>query len=294
MEKLTHAAIAAAERWEDDALLPALHRATQVSQMGARAWHLVGLAHRNLGDLAPSMDALGMAARIAPHDALIVHALARSTLEAGGDAVDLFQRAHALAPLDAPIMKGLAASLIARGEASIAIAFLDRKLAEHPLWIDGHASLAHLRISLGDRANFTASFDRALALRPKDGPLWLEYCLLLLRAEQFEEVGRVTARARANVGDSRLLDLVDAAAASEAGQSREAERRFAALGPITEAGWKVHHLRFLLRANRPEIAAVIAQDEIARGQGKTYGRSCRWRGASLATRRRNGWRVIRA
>lgn len=281
LQTLTRASIAAAERWEDDALLPALHRATRAAPTQARAWHLLGLAHRNLDELAPSVEALATAAEIAPHDEKIVHALARSTLEAGGDAVELFERAHTLAPLDAPIMKGLAAAWVARGEASVAVAFLDRVLSEHPLWTDGHGVVARLRWSLGDRANFTESFDRALTLRPKDGPLWLEYCLLLLRAEQFEQAERVTARARVNVGDSRLLNLVDAAAASEAGRFREAEQRFAKLGPIAESGWDLYHIRYLLRAGRPKLAATIAQDVIAKGEGENL-----WPLLSLA------WRML--
>ena len=54
-----------------------------------RMWQVLGLVQRRLEDLAEAVPALARAAALAPDDALIVHSLARASLEAGLPAIDL-------------------------------------------------------------------------------------------------------------------------------------------------------------------------------------------------------------
>ena len=263
---VVRAAIAAAQRWDDEAALVLLRRAQAVNPGDPRLWQLAGLSHRNLDDLGAALTALEHAHHLGPADPVIAHALARATLEAGLPAIERFEAAHRLAPLQAPVLLGLAAARTDAGEGAQAVSGLAQQLRRHPAWAEGHAALARLRWSLGDRSGFAASFGEALAVDPRNGMLWRDLAFTHLRAEQFEEARRVTAAARRALGPSRTLDLIDAASLSEAGDSGAAERRFAALAPIADDGWMIFHLRHLLRLGRPEEAGAAAETAIGRAR----------------------------
>ena len=59
----------------------------------ARLWHVGGLLHRALGDLAPALACCAEAAALWPLDFGIAHLRARVALDAGLPAVDLYERA---------------------------------------------------------------------------------------------------------------------------------------------------------------------------------------------------------
>ena len=256
-------ATAAAAAWRDAEVLPLLERCARANPGDARVWQVIGLARRSLDDRAAALTALEAARAAAPSDPLIAHALARTTLEAGLPAVDLFETAHRLAPLQAPVLLGLAAARVDAGEGARAVAGLADQLRLHPGWMEGHTTLARMRWSLGD-ADPAASFTHALRADPRNGLLWRELALHHLRAEQFGDVHRVTGAARRALGTSRTLDLIDATALSESGDPAAAEARFATLGPIVDPGWTIHHLRHLLRLGRADAVAVEAEAALRR------------------------------
>lgn len=253
-DAVIRAAVQAGERWEDEAALNLIARSQALHRGDARLWQVEGLAHRSLDDLAAALRALEHARSLAPADPQIVHALARATLEAGLPAVALFEEAHRLAPLQAPVLLGLAAARLDEGQGDRAVAGLTEQLRQHPGWAEGHAAVARLRWSLGERDTYVASFAQALAANPRNGALWRDLAITHLRAEQFDAVAQVTAAARRALGPSRTLDLIDASATSERGEASRAEPAFARLLPIAEPGWIVFRLRHLLRLGRPELA----------------------------------------
>lgn len=254
VDAVIRAAGQAAAQWQDEGALPLIACSQALNPRDARLWQMAALAHRALDDLVPALAALEHARSLAPADPGIVHALARVTLEAGLPAVALFKEAHRLAPLQAPVLLGLAAARLDAGQAAEAVNGLAEQLRQHSGWADGHAAIARLRWSLGERDTYVASFTEALAATPRNGALWRDLAVTHLRAEQFDAVARVTAAARRTLGASRTLDLIDAAALSERGEPAAAEQAYAALLPIAEPGWTVFRLRHLLRLGRPEQA----------------------------------------
>lgn len=65
-----------------------------------RAWQMLGLARRELGDSGGAFQAFQRARQLAPNDAKIAHSLARTALEAGFPSKQLFTQAKALTPND--------------------------------------------------------------------------------------------------------------------------------------------------------------------------------------------------
>lgn len=243
----------------DAEALPLLKAGVENHPADARIWQLLGLAYRNLEDLEPALKALDKAAALAPADALIAHTRARAALEAGLPAIDPFERARRLAPNDGAVILGAMAALFAEGRLDDAIAALDRLLHEHPGWLEGHALAARLRWLRGEVRHFTSSFERALETAPRDIRLWSGMIETLMHAAMYDEALAAVARGRAAAGPHEALDGFEAACVAEKGETAEADRLFARLGPPTQIPMAVRHIRHLLRAGRPEQAAALAE-----------------------------------
>ena len=126
-----------------------------------------------------------------------LHGLARVTLEAGLDAVALFERAGRLDPTSGAVLLGLIAAKLAAGRGLEAEAQLDAVLERSPLWIDGHAQLAQLRAMLGKRDQAQSSIERAITAQPNEQSLWAGLFNLALGQEDFAALEAAVARARA-------------------------------------------------------------------------------------------------
>jgi tetratricopeptide (TPR) repeat protein len=224
----------------------------------ARLWQVLGLAHRQLEDLAPAVEALTRAAALAPAEPLIAHSVARVRMEAGLPALAEFDRALALAPDDPSVIVGRAAAQFAEGEALAAIAGLEAQLRRFPGWLLGHGTLARLRQVAGDAAGATESFEVALRVEPANGIIWGALVETLMQADRYEEALAAIARARAAVGASRTLDVAEAVCIAEQGNTARADALFAELGPIEHVALAVRYVRHLLRAGRPNEAATVA------------------------------------
>jgi tetratricopeptide (TPR) repeat protein len=221
-------------------------------------WQLLGLLHRNLEDQARAVEAFARAAALAPDDAMIVHGHACVRHEAGLPAARLFEQAMRLDPADRSILLRHAAAEIAEGRRAAAIAGLEAEARRNPLWVEGHKALARLRWAAGERDDFAASFERAVAAAPRAAALWHAYAETLLDDELHERALAVIARARAAAGPHRALDLAEAIARSERGELAAAGALFRRLAPLADVTSIVACLRFLLRAGDAKQAAQIA------------------------------------
>jgi hypothetical protein len=132
----------------------------------------------------------------------------------------------------------------------------------------------------GDRDGFTASFEEVLAAAPRAGHIWRGLIDLLVEAELYAQALPVIARARAQVGVSASLDALEAICTAEIGHIEEADRRFAALGPLS-FDLQLRYVRHLLRAGRPEQATALAESLMPQDEGNFL-----W--PYLAT----GWRLL--
>ncbi|MFK3890579.1 putative 2OG-Fe(II) oxygenase [Sphingomonas sp. NPDC079357] len=250
--------------WREADVIAALTAALGRSPDDAALWQLLAAAQRSAQDHAAALAAARRAATLAPDDALIAHTLARITLEAGDPAVALFDRALALAPLDAGVMLGRAAALVAAGQGDAAATFLAGVLRQHPGWYDGHATLARLRWQAGDRQDYAAGYAAALATRPRDGVLWRDHAATVARAGQTDAARRIVTQARAAVGASRTLDLIEAGSWSEDGEIAAADRLYRAHLPITDAEALPGYVRHLLRARRADAARAALEGRLTR------------------------------
>jgi len=259
------AAVAALNHGHEHAALPLLEQAVRLHSQDARLWQMLGLAHRGLDQSGAAIHALTRAAELAPTDRLIMHALARTRLEAGLPSVDAFDAALALAPTDSSILLGRAAGLFADGEAAAAVRWLESLLQAHPAWIAGHQTVARLRWMSGDQKMFAGSFEAALRHRTDDGLLWRELVQVLAKAGFHEQALATIGRARAAVGSSRTLDTLEAWLVSESGDSARADQLFARLLPLDDVPAVVRYVRHLLRADRAEQAAALAEAHVGTG-----------------------------
>lgn len=256
------AAVAALKAGLAEEVLPLAEAAARRHPDDARMWQVLGLACRRLEDSARAMTAFGRAAELAPTDALIAHSIARVTLEAGLPATELFERALRLAPNDASVRLGLAATQFAEGQFEEAIARLDEALVQNPGWLEGHATLSRLRWMCGERDNYVASLERAVATIPRSVDIWLGLISYLVDGERYEQALDAIARARAAAGDNRQFTMLDAICAAERGETERADRLFASLWPIGHVNDAVRYARHLLRANRPAEAAAYAESRL--------------------------------
>ncbi|WP_395614148.1 putative 2OG-Fe(II) oxygenase [Allosphingosinicella sp.] len=278
-EQVFRAVILASRAGLDLEALPLARAGAEASPRDARMWQVLGLVQRRLEDLAEAVPALVRAADLAPDDALIAHSLARASLEAGLPAVDLFERAHGMAPTDGTVLLGRAAAYFAEARLDDAIAGLEAQLRRYPDWIEGHATAVRLRWVRGDRENFTASLEEALAAAPASIPHWRELADAYMQAALYERVHDTLLRARAASGESPVYDALEAVATAEQGRIEEADRRFAALGPIEHVTMAARYVRHLLRAGRPAEASAFADGWAGRDPGNllTPYQSAAWR-----------------
>jgi tetratricopeptide (TPR) repeat protein len=256
------AAMAALETGGEEAALATLAAARAVHPRDARLWHVGGLLHRALGDLAPAVACCAEAAALWPLDFGIAHLRARVALDAGLPAVDLYERALRLERRDSTQL-GLIEAIEAEQGIAPAIARLDGLLRADPGWIPAHAFLARLRCTAGEPGRMTDSFERALAATPRDVFLWRELIITLLNAGRFEAVPDAISRARAAAGPHPTFDANEAVCVDNLGEHERAERLFAPLAGVDEVDLIVHRARNQFRLGRPERAAALVEPKLA-------------------------------
>ncbi len=244
---------------EEQVVLPAITQAAHAVRSDASLWQWKGLLHLGLSEHEDALAAFEIASRLAPRDAKVAHARARTSLEAGLPAVDLFRQAYALAPSNGDVLLGLAAARCAAGERDAAIAELDALLVANPGWIPGHEAVCRLRWEDGERDGFARSLEEALARAPRDSSLWHSYVILLTHAAKWQATLEAIRRARSLLGDLPFLAANEAIALSESGDIAAADARYADLAGREDMPLAAHRLRHELRAGRPDRAAKLGE-----------------------------------
>jgi tetratricopeptide (TPR) repeat protein len=250
---------AALARQDEAAAIDLVAAAARRHPGQARLWELLGLLHRGLDALEPAVEAYDRAAALAPNDAGIAHGRARMHLEAGRPAAALFDRTQALAPGDDMVRFGRVSAIFAEQGLAAALAALERALAQHPNWAEGHKRLANLRWQAGDRDGFTASFEPALAASPRHLNLWSALLAALSQAGCHQAVRDAARRGRDAAGGHLLFDAYEAVAHDGMGEIGEAGRLYAAMQPVADATVALFYLGHLFRAGRISEAAALAE-----------------------------------
>jgi Flp pilus assembly protein TadD len=234
-------------------LSPAMKRGTGNSGL----WHLHGLILRQLDRREEALRSLRKASELAPGSAKIAHALARTLFEAGLPSLEAYGRAVRLAPADTEVLAGMTSACAAEGQAAGAIDGLGQLLTRSPQWVEGHSLLARLRWAQGERDGFARSFEGAVAAQPRNLPLWREWLIALMHAEQWDEARRVIAKGRSAAGDNAIFAANEAIIAAESGDCEMAEALFQPFVDIDDATVQIRRIRNYLRWGRPADADEI-------------------------------------
>lgn len=245
------------ERYE--AVIAMIETAIEQGRADARAWQMLGLARRELLDSAGAIAALEQAAKLAPADPRIAHALARSTLEAGRPSVDLYKLALSLAPSDAMLIAGQAAALAADGRGREGEGLLRRILSANPGWYDGHAAFARLSAATALGSESTLTVREALASFPLDTTLWKVALRILLDERRYAEAIAMASEAEKTLGKNEEWLRARAIALSELGQPAQAQDLFDALPASPAAIGIVQRIRNLIRLERFDEAVRLIE-----------------------------------
>eukprot|EP01032_Pedospumella_encystans_P002807 gene2807-3300_t len=134
-----------------------------------------------------ALEALERAVAETATNPVAAFAYAQVLFETGRNAVSDFERARALHPANPHLIRTYAAALAAEGEAERAQSILMDTLNQHPQWLDGHKSLATLRVAIGRRDDFDESYHRAIAALPDSLSLRLAHVHLLSTARAWDD-----------------------------------------------------------------------------------------------------------
>src|SRR4051794_25426831 len=195
-DALDDLARAALSSGDEETAIPIIRAAAEKFD-SAVLWQWTGLLQRALDQHEDSLHSFEIATRLAPNDPGIAHGFARVALEAGLDAVGLFERARSLAPANGDVLIGLAAARHAIGDGELAAEDLAAILRQVPEWTVGHEQLAQLRSMLGDKARSTESLEEALAGSPRSEGLWTCLYGLQLKREDYRSLEQAVTRAEA-------------------------------------------------------------------------------------------------
>ena len=255
------AGMAALESGEEVAALQLVEAARQRSPSDARLWHVGGLLHRALGDLAPALVCCDRAAALAPRDFGTLHLRARVTFEAGLPATSLYEQVLRIEQRDSArlgLIEATSRSAARPWPAPGSIGCLWATPNDRGPLLSGPARAAPPRDRRAHR-----SMERALAQVPRNVVLWRELIVTLIRATRFEDALAAVGRARAAAGPHPVFDSNEGVCADELGDHLRAGRLFAPLADADEVHFIVHRARNALRLGRPEAAAAMLAPKLA-------------------------------
>lgn len=234
-------------------------------------WLQNGLSKRDLQDMEGALDALERAVALSPTNPTAAFAYAQVRFETGRDAVTAFERALALDPANPHLIRTYAAALAAEDDAARAQSILLDTLALHPQWLDGHKSLATLRVAIGARESFDESYQRAIAALPDSLSLRLAHIHLLSTARAWEAARASVEAARQAFGPSRGLEVARVSIESESGGplSRDPDL-FDALADWADPGLDVCRVRHALRLGNPEAALARAKPYLSTPHARLF------------------------
>jgi tetratricopeptide (TPR) repeat protein len=221
-------------------------------------WQTQGALLRDLGESDLAAQAFDQVLKIAPRDVGGLRGRARVETESGRPALAFYERALRQLPDDRELLLGLAVARAVEGRAREGIAALDALVQHRPDWTEGYVALARLRWQYEGAERFDEGFRTALARAPRNGPLWATWLRALSRAGRHDRVTALVGEARAVLGPSATLDMIEAQSASETGDMARADGLFAQLASA-DGGAALLRLAHLLRAGRPDQAAALAE-----------------------------------
>lgn len=251
----------ALEQGEEARAIPPVESAAE-RYRSARLWQWTALLHRSLDEHEAALAAFEKAAALASRDPKIAHGHAHTAMEAGLDAVALFENALSLAPRSGDVLIGLAAAEAAVGRGAAGVSRLREALEGSPLWIQGHEQLAQLLSTLGRGDEAAQSYEQSIARHPREPVLRTALFDLEVRRGRIDQLRTRVDQARAAGSDAAEFAIYEAIHAAEHDSVTAPEalfgpgsRRFDDILDI----WRVRHL---LRVGATEAALPILHSRL--------------------------------
>ena len=247
----------------------------------ARLWQFCGLLQRSLDRHSEAINSFAEASRLDPDDAGIAHGLARVTLEAGLDAVALFERAGgSMRPA------GRCCSASSPRSLRLAAAW-KRKRSSTPCSNDhrcGSTAMRSLRSCARCSARATRLNRRSSARSPPSRTsraYGRASSTCALGREDFAALEAAVARARGAGLPETLISPFEAIAAAELNQADRADRLFETMAPADRSSIALWHVRHLLRTGQARQAIALIDGELDGPRAEQF-----WPYASIA------WRLV--
>lgn len=223
-------------------------------------WLQIGLAKRDLQDMEGALEALERAVAETATNPVAAFAYAQVLFETGRNAVSAFERARALDPANPHLIRTYAAALAAEGEAERAQSILMDTLSQHPQWLDGHKSLATLRVAIGRRDDFDESYHRAIAALPDSLSLWLAHVHLLSTARAWDDARACVQEAIHRLGPNRGLEIARLSIESESnGPKSQDPNLFETVADVVDPGLDLCRVRHAFRCGAIDAALSRAE-----------------------------------
>ena len=251
----------AVEEGEEERAIPLIERAA-VQARSAILWQWKGLLERSIDDHQSALSSFQEAAKLAPTDVSIAHGRARTAMEAGLDARELYERALSLAPRNGQIIVGLAAARAASGEGDRGIAELTSVLERAPAWTYGHEQLAQLMSTQGRGHEATVCIEQALVRFPKAQALWETLLNIQLRRGAYGELNELVERAEAQGVSSPDFPIYRGIHAAQTDQETHPRALFGDASEYVERALRSWRLRHLLRVGAVDAALPLIDQQL--------------------------------
>ncbi len=248
----------ALENGDEEHAIPHV-RAGAERHRSALLWQWTALLQRALDEHELALESFREAARLAPADVKIAQGLAHTAMEAGLDAVPLYEQARALAPSNGAILVGLVAARAAAGDGESAAAQLRAALDQAPRWIDGHDQLAQLLATLGRADEVTTSFEAAIQQLPREPALREALLNLQVRRGAYDTLRGIVDRSRADGVDLHDFAIYQAIHAAECDDTPFPADLFGPASRGFDFALDIWRARHLLRLGAPDAAVPIIE-----------------------------------
>lgn len=240
---------------------------------------LVAKAERSRAaqDMPAACAAIDAAARARPDHPGLAFMQAQFAYEGWYPAAALFERAALLNPGNPAVVRNFALALASEGEVARAERLLEGVLARMPGWLEGHGTLATLRVTGGD-ADPWRSYGEAAAREPGNGALYQAWFQKLAAAKDWAGAEAVLALAEGQGAAGALAPLrlyLDC----ESGTAPADPTIFVPFAGSADPGLALLQVRHAIRHGDPARALALAEAQLATphaGQFWPYASLC-WR-----------------
>ena len=245
----------------------ALERALKIDASGPRGWHLLGSVKRKLGDYEGSERDVRAALERAPSSPSALANLGATLrlLGRSSEALECYINARKAGGSAPEITDATVGTLTDIGEMAQALKVARSLVSQHPEFVPGHVTLAHLQWEYGSGEESLAEFRASAAAQSHNDEMQLALIGFLLGARQADEALEriVSLRQRA---DHPILATYQANALELLGRSAEAAPLYAAahrqLGDRDPAFLNAY-VRHLLKTGDAEQAVKLSRGAIA-------------------------------